>query len=329
MFQNPVTCRLADAPREREYRSLNVHRYTEGGCTVAVVFFGGKHGLMTIRGLTEFSRLLECVGDDPELSGLILTDNNPVREDGRHLSLPGLDIKAEFVHTFEAIANGDEGPMRALLTAGQRAVEGVAKSQKPIVGAIAGDAYGGGVELLAFTYSILGEAARIALPECRLDVPGFLERNRITLALGKKTIEHPCCLFPGWHGHRSLLHRMWELSRIPATLATIRNDQFVFRGINGQLDASTAHEIGMIDEVHRADELFEAAFGHVKQGVVHRTLDNWSSPVRPTEVPPRDSRDTLGARACDQSLYENSGSWQEIGHRDADLMIQAIRDAMV
>ena len=337
-FRNAVTQCLSGATEYdsgQAIEAVEAYRYSQRGCDVVFIFFSGKYGLISVQGLNELSQLLDAIANDSDIRGIILTDNNAPRGDKPHMSFRGLDIKTEFVSPFEKIATGDEQPMRRLLDAGQSVVEQIAQYPKPIAGVVAGDIYGGGVELLAFTYLIVGEGMEMAVPECRLNVPQFLSDNEMPLELGDKRLDDPYCLFPGWHGHRSLLHRMGERGRCSKETAVIMNDRFVFEGMKGKTRAQTAQWLGMVDEVHPVDKLRDAAVRYIYiqnlEAFERRELDRWSAPQRPADAP-RDAADrgTLGAVACDHALYdEHKGSWRDAGNRDAVLMIGAMREAMI
>lgn len=257
----------------------------------------------------------------------MITDNNKTRDDGKHISFQGIDIKGEFVPAFKGIFEGNIKPMMKIVTTGQKSVEQMMEYSLPIVSVLPGDAYGGGVELMA-GYSIVAEGATIALPECTLDVPGFLiDKMKVTLDIPESRIKDPCCLFPGWHGERGLLLKMITEGKVREDKARQINEYFVFNGIKGGLSAQEAHENKMINEVAPREDLYEAAIQYFERGKFSllESLGEWEAPPRPPEIVPRGS---VGKVACDLALYENSGTWREVGEKDAYLMVKAMLEGL-
>ena len=103
---------------------------------------------------------------------------------------------------------------------GHRVFDRIARLPQPVIAAVHGFAFGGGLELaLAADLRILAEETMLALPE-------------VTLATA-----------PGWGGTR----------RLPAAIGSGRAKRMIFTG--ERIDASTAERWGLVEEVVPADQL--------------------------------------------------------------------------
>ena len=103
---------------------------------------------------------------------------------------------------------------------GHRVFDRIARLPQPVIAAVHGFAFGGGLELaLAADLRILAEETMLALPE-------------VTLAT-----------VPGWGGTQ----------RLPAAIGSGRAKRMIFTG--ERIDASTAERWGLVEEVVPADQL--------------------------------------------------------------------------
>jgi len=97
---------------------------------------------------------------------------------------------------------------------GHRAFERIARLPQPVIAALNGHAFGGGLELaLAADLRVAAEGVELALPEAKLGT------------------------VPGWGGTQ----------RLPALIGASRAKRMVFTG--GRIDAATAERWGLVDEV--------------------------------------------------------------------------------
>lgn len=307
-------------------------RVLHGTKGTAVVNFATRNGVITGTGLRELCTQLDRLARDVEIQGVILTDVNEKRPGKGLLSFPGVDIVREFLPIFKEMDEGNTQPMRDLLNDGQKAVLKIAKFPKPFCGVVRGVTLGGGVELMSFTYCLMAEDASLALPECGLNVPEFLKnaakKSGTTLKL-RDDIEEPCCLFPGWHGLRSVLYRMLERKKVSRAEAIEANDKFVFDGLDGKVDSGTALKYGFVDAVLPVTELLDAANLYIESSVDFkpRVLMPWDDPpVRAHE--PTGERETVGRRHCDDALYNGTGTWDFLGNRDSLLMLKAMLEGL-
>jgi len=105
---------------------------------------------------------------------------------------------------------------------GHRVFERVARLRQPVIAAINGYAFGGGLELaLAADLRVASHDAEFALPEAKIGT------------------------VPGWAGTR----------RLPRLVSTARAKRMVFTG--SRIDASTAERWGLVDELAPSDVLLE------------------------------------------------------------------------
>ncbi len=117
-----------------------------------------------------------------------------------------------------------------LVEAGQRAFRAMEEMPKPVVAAIEGHCLGGGFELaLACDRRFMAEGrARVGLPEVRLG------------------------LIPAWG----------TAYRLPRLIGIAAAFDFMARG--EMVDAARAKELGIVDEVHPADAVYEKALAYAR-----------------------------------------------------------------
>ena len=108
--------------------------------------------------------------------------------------------------------------------AGHRVFSRIAALHQPVIAALNGYAFGGGLELaLAADLRVAADGIELAMPEVKLSV------------------------VPGWGGTR----------RLPALIGTSRAKRMIFTG--ARVDARTAERWGLVDEVVRREELMTRA----------------------------------------------------------------------
>lgn len=329
-LRNPVTSNLEGTRYQQdEYTTTHFVDIGDRG-NVAVIYFSGQSdpkskgmSFITVPGMRELSSRLEAMATDPTLFSAIWTENNDPSIGQAYTSFPGINIRTEFAPAFNGIPRGDFTHMQIILETGQKLVEQMMQFPKPLVGIFGGDIYGGGMELMDPTYSIMGTEAHIALPECGLDVPEFLGKS---LEIDPTRIKDPHCLFPGWHGQRSTLYRMIERGANLEEAIQI-NETFVFHGMVGKLTADEALARNMVDAIGPTDQLYDAAIDYMRtiDGFSPRTLGIWEAPQIPESMV---ERKTIGRIACHNSLYNNSGSWREVGEFDSLLMLSAMAEGL-
>lgn len=195
-FNNIITRHLEGSERycEGEGTDLETYRYSSRYGDICVMYFSAKLGAITSPGMREMNSVLEQVADDPDIVGVVLTENNAPQTGKPHLSFPGINIK-EFGKIIAQIQKGNDQLMIDLLKLGQGLVQRIAEYPKRIVSTFLGDCYGGGVELTCFTHSVLGENAAVALPECTLDPLEFLDPPKFGIDTNK--IKNPSACFLG------------------------------------------------------------------------------------------------------------------------------------
>ena len=126
------------------------------------------------------------------------------------------------IHAWSALAPLDM--WRRWIRDGHRVFNQLANLRQPVIAALSGFAFGGGLELaLAADIRLAGDGAELALPEVRL------------------------ATVPGWTGSQ----------RLPALIGASRAKQMVFSG--ARVDASTAEGWGLVNEVIPAEGLLARA----------------------------------------------------------------------
>ncbi|HZO13157.1 MAG TPA: enoyl-CoA hydratase-related protein, partial [Polyangiaceae bacterium] len=122
-----------------------------------------------------FSRIVEEVEQNPDIRGAVL------RSGKRQSFIVGADIEM-----LSAIHSADDAV--AMIQRGHQAIDRLAKSAKPFVAAVHGDALGGGFEVaLACTARVLSHSRKTALgfPEVRLGLlPGLSGLQRLAAIAG-------------------------------------------------------------------------------------------------------------------------------------------------
>jgi enoyl-CoA hydratase len=122
------------------------------------------------------------------------------------------------------------GMWRRWVRDGHRVFEQVARLRQPVIAALNGYAFGGGLELaLAADLRLAAAHAELALPEVRLGT------------------------IPGWTGSQ----------RLPALIGFARAKQMIFSG--ARIAAATAERWGLVNEVVPGDTLMARAAGLAKE----------------------------------------------------------------
>lgn len=137
------------------------------------------------------------------------------------------------------VAAGAASPegLAAIATYGSGVFTRIERGPKPVIAAVNGFAFGGGCELaLACHVRLASAAAKFGLPEVKLG------------------------LVPGYGGTQ----------RLPRIVGTGRALQMILTG--QPIDAETALAIGLVNAVHPADALLEAARAMAKEMTLHGPL---------------------------------------------------------
>ena len=160
--------------------------------------------------IQEFSDIIESVFDDVEIRAVILTGNGKA-------FIAGADVAA--LRSFNA-AQG-----REFTIYGQRVLHRLEEMKKPIIAAINGYAFGGGLEVaLACDIRIASSNAKMGLPEVKLGIfPGYGGTQRLTRLTNYCTAKH-----------------------------------LIFSG--DSITARRAYELGIVQEVTEPDELIDSAY---------------------------------------------------------------------
>ena len=159
--------------------------------------------------VAELARLLAKIDGDRDIRAMIITGS------GSRAFSVGADVNA-----WAALEPLDM--WREWIREGHRVLERLATLRQPVIAAINGYAFGGGLELaLAADIRIAAESATFALPETKIGT------------------------LPGWAGTK----------RLPEAIGVARAKQMIFSG--SSIDAATAERWGLVNEVVALDALMD------------------------------------------------------------------------
>lgn len=163
----------------------------------------------------EIAEAAVSVADDPSVRAVVLYG-------GEKVFVAGADIKE--------MADRTHAQMLEYARRLQNALSAVARIPKPVVAAVTGYAFGGGLELaLAADFRVAGRSARLGVPEIQLGV------------------------MPGAGGTQ----------RLPRLIGPARAKGMIFSGRHVQTEE--AERIGLVDEVVADDEVYRAAVASVAE----------------------------------------------------------------
>ena len=122
--------------------------------------------------LDALDEVLRQVGHDPDIRAIVLTG-------GDRAFSAGADIRE-----FGSLIDSTE--IREWMTRGHSVISGMARMRKPLIAAIEGYCFGGGLEVaLGCHLRCAGESAELGLPEIKLGiVPGFGGTQRLPRLIG-------------------------------------------------------------------------------------------------------------------------------------------------
>ncbi len=165
---------------------------------------------LSLQLLSELSEVLQTCEADPAIRAIVITGS------GERVFSAGADLKERSRMNLTQV--------RQTMTRIGRCIEAVASLPQPVIAAVNGAAFGGGLELaLACDIRIAASTARFALPETALGI------------------------IPGGGGTQRLA-RLVGIGRAKELIYTAR-----------QISAAEALEIGLVEQVTEADDILDQA----------------------------------------------------------------------
>jgi enoyl-CoA hydratase/3-hydroxyacyl-CoA dehydrogenase len=166
-FEVPASVREKRLPRF--HRTLTVER--EGGIAVVTVRRPEVRNALSEQTVRELDQAFAALEADPDVRGVVLTSF-----DG---ALAGADIQ-------ELAVLRDAAACEASSSGGQRVLDRIAASRKPVVAAVDGPVMGGGAELsMACHARVVGPQLQLGQPEVNLGIiPGYGGTQRLPRLVG-------------------------------------------------------------------------------------------------------------------------------------------------
>ncbi len=199
-----------------------------------------KLNALTPSSMAELRQVFTEIDDDPDVCVAVL------RGAGERAFCAGMDVAwSEGLTKAERIEQG---------RLGEKTFAMMERLSVPIVAAVHGYAVGGGLELaLGADFIVASDNAKLGLVEITLSArppyqPKFMD--------GKPDPDQPEVggSAPGWGG----------VKRLPQRVGKARAKQMLFTGV--RLDAATALEYGLVNEVYAADE-FDKRVGELAERI--------------------------------------------------------------